>query len=230
MGTTGALPRLKIEQVYNTSTDRRSLAGESSTVLNSDRMHITDFVSENNDEGKDTDSELIGDHSERLTTPRKSQKSDQKSHDYRERLRHASQPERNMMFHDAMLPFSSILIQPSGQALLRSCKLDQPVFTLREKPVRQQYKQAVAKINHLLHPELAEHKPKVEQSISNMMVSNKGSPLEQQKQMTQLGLNTIWCKGIKSSASTLNEHLEIDKEKMESEEERAIFRMICMIK
>ena len=206
------------------------MAGESSTVLNSDRMHITDFVSENNEEGKDTDSELIGQHSERLTTPRKSQKSDQRSHAFRERLRHASQPERNMMFHDAMLPFSSILIQPSGQALLRSCKLDQPVFTLREKPVRQQYKQAVAKINHILHPELCDAKPKVEQSISNMMVSNKGSPLDQQKQMTQFGLNINWCKDVKSSDSTLYEKLEIDKEKLESDEQKAIFRMICMIK
>ena len=48
--------------------------------------------------------------------------------------------------------------------------------------------------------------------------------------MTQLGLNINWCKDIKSSDSTLLEKLEIDKEKMESEEQKAIFRMICVIK
>ena len=48
--------------------------------------------------------------------------------------------------------------------------------------------------------------------------------------MTQLGLNINWCKDIKSSDSTLKEKLEIDKEKMESEEQKAIFRMICVIK
>ena len=98
---------------------------------------------------------------------------------YKEKLRKATQSERNMMFHDAMLPFSSIMIQPSGPALQRACKLDYPVFTLREQPVRQQYKQAVKKVNKILHPELCDSKPKVEQSISNMMVSNKGSILDQ---------------------------------------------------
>ena len=117
------LPRLKIEQTMNTST------GESSSIqVNSERMQIADFVTENCGE---EDSE-VGQNSERLTTPAKSQKSDIMSRRYKEKLRKATQSERNMMFHDAMLPFSSIMIQPSGPALQRACKLDYPVFTLRE--------------------------------------------------------------------------------------------------
>lgn len=83
----------------------------------------------------------------------------------------------------------------------------------------------------MLHPELLEEqKQKVEQSVNNMMISNKGTSLDQQKLMTQLGLEINWCKGIKASESTKYEKLLIDKQKMESEEEKAIFRMLCQIK
>ena len=78
-----------------------------------------------------------------------------------------------------------------------------------------------------MHPELKNSKPKAEQSINNMMISNKGSSLDQQKQMTQLGLNINWCKGVKSSESTLYEKLELEKEKLKSVEEKAIFRIMC---
>ena len=66
------LPRLKVEQAINTSTDRKSMAGESSHIfVNSERVKMAELVSENNEEGMDTDSE-IGQYSERLTTPAKS--------------------------------------------------------------------------------------------------------------------------------------------------------------
>ena len=52
-----------------------------------------------------------------------------------------------------MQPFSSIVIQPEGQALIRSRKLDAPVFTLRDMPVKEQYKRAMKKINEVLNPE-----------------------------------------------------------------------------
>lgn len=48
--------------------------------------------------------------------------------------------------------------------------------------------------------------------------------------MIQNGLKVKWCNGIKASESTLREKLEIDKTKMESEEQKAIFRMLCKIK
>ena len=83
------------------------------------------------------------------------------------------------MFHEVMGHYQSIVIQPSGKSLERSCKLDQPVFTLREKPVKEQYKLALKKINEMLYPEKYFKVKKVEQSISNMMVSNKGTALDQ---------------------------------------------------
>ena len=55
------------------------------------------------------------------------------------------------------------------------------MFTLREMPVKEQYKRAMKKINEILFPELLDKKNKVEQSLSNMMISNKGTPLEQQQ-------------------------------------------------
>ena len=53
-----------------------------------------------------------------------------------------------------MKPFSSIVIQPEGAALERSCKLDIPVFTLRDKPVKVQYKKAMERVNEVLYPDL----------------------------------------------------------------------------
>ena len=84
------------------------------------------------------------------------------------------------------------------------------------------------KIKNTLHPELAPKK--IDQSISNMMLSNKGSSLDIQKQMTQLGLKIKGAKGIPKSASTLFEKLELDKKALETEEQRAIFNMLLLIK
>jgi len=45
--------------------------------------------------------------------------------------------------------------------------------------VKEQYKLALKKINEYLDPEKYQKVKKVEQSISNMMVSNKGNALDQ---------------------------------------------------
>jgi len=45
--------------------------------------------------------------------------------------------------------FSSIVVQPKGDNLQRSCKLDQPVFFLRDMPVKEQYKAALKKIQQV---------------------------------------------------------------------------------
>ena len=63
-----------------------------------------------------------------------------------------------------------------------------------------------------------------------MMLSSKGNVLDMQKQTTVWGLNTKACKGIPSSGSTLYEKLQIDKTQMESEESKAIYHMLLLIK
>ena len=55
------------------------------------------------------------------------------------------------------------------------------MFTLRDMPVKEQYKRALRKINETLYPELLEAKKKPEKSVSNMMVSNKGQMLDLHK-------------------------------------------------
>lgn len=56
------------------------------------------------------------------------------------RAEHMNQTERNKWFHETMNYFSSIVVQPKGTNLNRSCKLDMPVFYLRLMPVKEQYK------------------------------------------------------------------------------------------
>ena len=85
------------------------------------------------------------------------------------------------MFHDVMEPFSSIVIQPTGHSLNKSVKLEYPIFKLRDKPVKEQYKLAMRKINESLYPELLEAKKKPEKSVSNMMIANKGQMLDLHK-------------------------------------------------
>ena len=97
------------------------------------------------------------------------------------RLNNATQPERNRIFHEVMQPFSSIVIQPSGESLNKSYKLNQPIFMLRELPVKEQYKKAMRKINETLYPELLEARKKPEKTVSNMMISNKGEMLDLHK-------------------------------------------------
>lgn len=63
-----------------------------------------------------------------------------------------------------------------------------------------------------------------------MMVSNKGSSLDMQKQLIHLLLGQKATKGIKSSDSTLFEKLTLDKKSMVTEEERAIFNLLMMMK
>jgi len=48
--------------------------------------------------------------------------------------------------------------------------------------------------------------------------------------MTEMGLNIKACKGIKSSESTLIQKLEIDSKILETEEQRAIFNMVLLLK
>ena len=67
--------------------------------------------------------------------------------------------------------FQSIVIQPEGDSLKKSCQLDNPIFILRDMPVKEQYKKAKKQVEELLHPELAEKRQKKEQSIANMMLS-----------------------------------------------------------
>ena len=76
-----------------------------------------------------------------------------------------------------MEDYGSIVIQPAGQALDQSYKLDHPVFTLRAMPVREQYRKANKKIMEIKHPELIDKKEKT-QSVSNMLISNKGTSLD----------------------------------------------------
>ena len=65
-----------------------------------------------------------------------------------------TQNERNRMFHKCMEPFSSIVIQPEGISLQRSVKLDIPMFTIRDIPVRLQYKKAKQRVNETFYPHL----------------------------------------------------------------------------
>lgn len=82
----------------------------------------------------------------------------------------------------------------------------------------------------MIAPELLERHVKPEKSIAQMMLSSKGSMLDVQKQTTQLGHNIKMLKGMQSSASTLEEKLILDKKTLESEEERAIFNILLLIK
>ena len=97
-------------------------------------------------------------------------------------------------------------------------------------PVKEQYKKAKKQVEELLHPELADKRQKKEQSIANMMLSQKGTLLDVIKQVAQLSLNVKSCKNIQSSPSTLEEKLVLDKKAMESEESKAIFSMLLFIK
>ena len=97
--------------------------------------------------------------SERLSTPSGSAKSiGTWSNDHIEKFRNLKGPQRNKAFHEVMEAFSSVVIQPEGDSLRKACKLDRPVFTLRDMPVKEQYKKAVKQIEELLHPEIADKK------------------------------------------------------------------------
>lgn len=48
--------------------------------------------------------------------------------------------------------------------------------------------------------------------------------------MTEMGLKIKACKGIESSDSTLVEKLELDSKTLETEEQRAIFNMVLLLK
>ena len=63
-----------------------------------------------------------------------------------------------------------------------------------------------------------------------MMVSNKGTMLDLHKQLITLGLKIKKCAGIKSSNSTEFQKLVLDKKLLESDEQRAIMRMLLIIK
>ena len=97
-------------------------------------------------------------------------------------------------------------------------------------PVKERYKQALKKIYEVIAPELLDKHVKPEKSIAQMMLSSKGSMLDVQKQMTQLGLNIKMLKSIRSSKSTLEEKLVLDKKILETEEEQAIFNILLLIK
>ena len=92
--------------------------------------------------------------------------------------------ERNRNFHETMDRCSAIIVQPKGRDLERSCRLEQPVFFLRDLPVKEQYKKALKKIHMVTNPELVQMHSKPEKSIANMMLSSKGSLLDVQKQIT----------------------------------------------
>lgn len=53
------------------------------------------------------------------------------------------------------------------------------MFTLRDMPVKEQYKRAIRQINEINNPNDKYKKP--EQSMSNMILSNKGTSLDMQK-------------------------------------------------
>ena len=65
-----------------------------------------------------------------------------------------------------------------------------------------------------------------------MVASNKGTLLDIQKQMTevQLKMRLKDRKDIKSSDSTFVQKLELDKKILETDEERAIFKMLLNLK
>lgn len=62
------------------------------------------------------------------------------------------------------------------------------------------------------------------------MVSTKGTPLDMLKQTTKLGLKNKLCTGVKTSRSVLNEKLNIDKKLLVTDEQKAIMRMLLIIK
>ena len=102
--------------------------------------------------------------SERLTTPGAKSNNAMNADlaDLRQKIQGMDKVERNKFFHQVMQPFSSIVIQPTGNALDRSFKLNTPVFTLRDMPVKEQYKKGMRKINELYHPELVNKRNKPE--------------------------------------------------------------------
>ena len=152
----------KSKPVFNRA--RRSVGSGSGTETIepiSERCDSLDFMSENLSTQRDVMSE-----------DREIRRSEQ-----------MNQVERNKWFHETMNYFSSIVVQPKGRNLDRSCKLEMPVFYLRLMPVKEQYKQALKKIQEVTNPELVK-KGKPEQSIANMMLSSNGDILQLQKQMT----------------------------------------------
>ena len=83
-----------------------------------------------------------------------------------------------------------------------------------------------------LYPGSIPKKEKIEQSMRNIILNNRGTLLDIQKQMTEVKLK-IALKGrkdIKESDSTKVQKLELDKKILETDEERAIFKMLLNIK
>lgn len=103
---------------------------------------MNEIIEKNGGDGDDISEEF---ESERLSTPEKKEIKyvklakdlDEWSENHRKRTVKQTQGERHRMFHKCMEPFSSIVIQPEGAALQRSCKLDIPMFTVRDKPVKE---------------------------------------------------------------------------------------------
>ena len=119
------------------------------SLVNSDTNDSLDEVTENMDSNDFT--------SERLTTPGAEMRSlGDWSQDFEEKFKNLTVPQRNKLFHDVMDAFQSIVIQPEGDSLKKSCQLDNPIFILRDMPVKEQYKKAKKQVEELLHPELAD--------------------------------------------------------------------------
>ena len=64
-----------------------------------------------------------------------------------------------------------------------------------------------------------------------MMTSNRGNSLEMQKQMNEVNLNrNPACKNIPASESTRRVKIEMDKKIFETDEQKAIQKMLMSIK
>ena len=127
----------------------QNLMSKKMSLVNSDTNDSLDEVTENMDSNDFT--------SERLTTPGAEMRSlGDWSQDFEEKFKNLTVPQRNKLFHDVMDAFQSIVIQPEGDSLKKSCQLDNPIFILRDMPVKEQYKKAKKQVEELLHPELAD--------------------------------------------------------------------------
>ena len=71
-------------------------------------------------------------------------------------------PTLHKYFHTSLQRHESIVVQPKGKSLERSLHLDQPVFFLRDIPIKEQYKKALKKINAVTCPEKNREKEKPE--------------------------------------------------------------------
>ena len=82
-------------------------------------------------------SEIISTPRNRIKNPKNSVVHDENTKKRLDMNNESTRRDINRKFHEAMSQYSSIIIQPSGLSLERSCKLDKPVFTLRDMPVKE---------------------------------------------------------------------------------------------